>query len=106
MDIVIPDFPLSVRRLSPAPGYLEALCADNVGARFLNVAGAGMLTCETISPIQQCDFTNDRITRVTPTGIEFEGGKSIDLDVIICATGESSYPSLSVPGHYLWNGQS
>lgn len=27
---VIPDFPVACRRLTPGPGYLEALCEDNV----------------------------------------------------------------------------
>ena len=29
-ETVMPDFPVSCRRLTPGPGYLEALCADNV----------------------------------------------------------------------------
>lgn len=28
--LVIPDFPVACRRLTPGPGYLEALCEDNV----------------------------------------------------------------------------
>lgn len=27
---VIPDFGVACRRLTPGPGYLEALCEDNV----------------------------------------------------------------------------
>ena len=27
---VIPGFPVACRRLTPGPGYLEALCEDNV----------------------------------------------------------------------------
>ena len=30
---VIPDFPVSCRRITPGPGYLQALCADNVSLR-------------------------------------------------------------------------
>ena len=28
--VVIPEFPVACRRLTPGPGYLEALCEDNV----------------------------------------------------------------------------
>lgn len=28
--VVLPDFPIACRRLTPGPGYLEALCEDNV----------------------------------------------------------------------------
>lgn len=28
--VVIPDFGVACRRLTPGPGYLEALCEDNV----------------------------------------------------------------------------
>ncbi|KAI0644767.1 FAD/NAD-P-binding domain-containing protein [Trametes meyenii] len=60
---LIPDFPVACRRLTPGPGYLEALCEDNV------------------------DFVSSPIKRVTERGIETEDGKHQDLDVIVCATG-------------------
>ncbi|EIW55631.1 FAD/NAD-P-binding domain-containing protein [Trametes versicolor FP-101664 SS1] len=60
---LIPDFPVSCRRLTPGPGYLEALCEDNV------------------------DFVPTPIKRITEKGIETEDGKYQDLDVILCATG-------------------
>ena len=28
--VVMPEFPVACRRLTPGPGYLEALCEDNV----------------------------------------------------------------------------
>ncbi|KAF8079146.1 FAD/NAD-binding domain-containing protein [Lyophyllum atratum] len=62
-DHLIPDFAPCCRRLTPGPGYLEALCADNV------------------------DFVPTDITRITPTGIDTGDGKHQDLDIIICATG-------------------
>ncbi|KAF5385387.1 hypothetical protein D9615_001078 [Tricholomella constricta] len=62
-SVVIPDFAPCCRRLTPGPGYLEALCADNV------------------------DFVPTHISKVTPTGIETVDGKHQDLDIIICATG-------------------
>ncbi|KAI0364846.1 FAD/NAD-P-binding domain-containing protein [Pilatotrama ljubarskyi] len=60
---LIPDFPVACRRLTPGPGYLEALCEDNV------------------------DFVSTHIKRITEKGIETVDGQHQDLDVIFCATG-------------------
>ncbi|KAI0346537.1 flavin-binding monooxygenase [Trametopsis cervina] len=60
---LIPNFSVGVKRVTPAPGYLEALCADN------------------------CDFIHEPIKRMTTTTIEFENGQSISPDIVICATG-------------------
>ncbi|EPS99506.1 hypothetical protein FOMPIDRAFT_40047 [Fomitopsis schrenkii] len=54
---------VACERLTPGPGYLEALCADNV------------------------DFQPTHIKRVTPKGIELVDGTHTDLDILICATG-------------------
>ncbi|KAG7452053.1 FAD/NAD-binding domain-containing protein [Guyanagaster necrorhizus] len=62
-DHIIPDFGVACRRLTPGPGYLEALCEDNV------------------------DFVPSPIKTITPTGIETEDGDHKELDVIVCATG-------------------
>ncbi|KDQ51118.1 hypothetical protein JAAARDRAFT_140775 [Jaapia argillacea MUCL 33604] len=62
-DHILPDFPVACRRLTPGPGYLEALCEDNV------------------------EFVTDAIQQVTETGIETADGKHYDLDVLVCATG-------------------
>ncbi|TDL19261.1 FAD/NAD(P)-binding domain-containing protein [Rickenella mellea] len=62
-DHLIPTFPVACRRLTPGPGYLEALCKDNV------------------------DFVADEIRRITPTGIETVNGRHFPLDILICATG-------------------
>ncbi|KAI3621856.1 flavin-binding [Moniliophthora roreri] len=65
---IIPDFPVACRRLTPGPGYLEALCKDNV------------------------EFVSELIKRVTPNGIENVDGTHRDLDIIVCATGfDTSY---------------
>ncbi|KAH9852549.1 FAD/NAD-P-binding domain-containing protein [Lenzites betulinus] len=67
-DHLIPGFPVSCRRITPGPGFLEALCEDNV------------------------DFVPTEIKRVTEKGIETVDGQYNDLDVIICATGyDASY---------------
>ncbi|TBU38967.1 FAD/NAD(P)-binding domain-containing protein [Dichomitus squalens] len=60
---LIPGFPVSCRRLTPGPGYLEALCSDHV------------------------DFVSSPIKRFTETGIGTEDGKHKDLDLVFCATG-------------------
>jgi len=60
---LIPDFPVACRRLTPGPGYLEALCRDNV------------------------EFVPKDIKRFTSSGIETSDGEHQELDIIICATG-------------------
>ncbi|GJE84376.1 NAD(P)/FAD-dependent oxidoreductase [Phanerochaete sordida] len=67
-DHLIPDFGVACRRLTPGPGYLEALCEDNV------------------------DFVPTAIKRITEAGIETIDGQQYEVDVIICATGyDTSY---------------
>jgi len=63
IDHFTPTFGVGCRRLTPGPGYLEALVEDNV------------------------DFITDPIASITPTGIQMENGKNIELDVLACATG-------------------
>jgi hypothetical protein len=60
---MIPQFPVACKRLTPGPGYLEALVEDNV------------------------DFVHDGIKRFTETGIETVDGQHREYDAIICATG-------------------
>ncbi|VDC03361.1 unnamed protein product [Peniophora sp. CBMAI 1063] len=60
---LIPKFSVGCRRLTPGPGYLEALCEDN------------------------CHLEDTHISRVTPTGVELKDGRHIPLDVLVCATG-------------------
>ncbi|GMK58644.1 hypothetical protein CspeluHIS016_0600860 [Cutaneotrichosporon spelunceum] len=62
-DALLPDFPVGCRRLSPGPGYLEALCEDN------------------------CSLVTDKIEAFTPAGIRTADGTEHELDIIICATG-------------------
>ncbi|THX01770.1 FAD/NAD(P)-binding domain-containing protein [Aureobasidium pullulans] len=58
-----PDFAPGCRRLTPGPGFLEALVEDNVS------------------------FIRDRIARIEDKGIVTEDGKLHSIDVLVCATG-------------------
>ena len=60
---LIPEFPVGCRRLTPGPGFLEALVQDNVDT-----------------------FWND-IECITENGIKRKDGVEIELDAIFCATG-------------------
>ena len=74
-DKLIPGFAVGCRRLTPGPGYLEALTEDNV------------------------DFISTGIRRITPTGVELEDGRLVELDVLVCATGFNiGAPPFSVVG--------
>ncbi|KAJ7754971.1 FAD/NAD-binding domain-containing protein [Mycena maculata] len=70
---LIPDFAVGCRRLTPGPGYLEALCQDNV------------------------EFTPTEIKQVLPNGIERVDGTIDELDVIVCATGFDTSYQLGFP---------
>ncbi len=63
VDHLIPDFPPLCKRLTPGPGYLEALVADNVS----------------VIP--------DKIERIDESGILTTDGKHRPVAVIVCATG-------------------
>ena len=62
-DHLIPSFPPLCKRLTPGPGYLEALCAPNV------------------------DVIPTAIKEITATGITTTDGKHREVEAIICATG-------------------
>ncbi|KAI2619355.1 FAD/NAD(P)-binding domain-containing protein [Hypomontagnella submonticulosa] len=75
---LIPTFPLGCRRITPAPGYLEALRAPNT------------------------EVITDPIARVVPEGIQLKSGDIVKLDAIICATGfdNSFAPRFPIVGRY------
>ncbi|KAK7686488.1 hypothetical protein QCA50_010085 [Cerrena zonata] len=62
-DHLIPEFGPGCQHLPPGPGYLEALCADNV------------------------DFVPTDIKRITEDGVELTDDTHHPLDILICATG-------------------
>lgn len=73
---LIPDYPPVCRRLTPGPGYLEAICEDNV------------------------DFISTGIKTIHEDGIETIDGRFRKVDTIITATGfDTSYaPRFPVNG--------
>lgn len=62
-ESLIPSFPPGCRRLTPGPGYLEALVQDNV------------------------QFIGRGIKKATQNGIVDDNGDFHEVDAIICATG-------------------
>lgn len=62
-NLLLPEFAVGCRRLTPGPGYLEALTEDNV------------------------DFIATPISKVTSSGLQLENGRLVELDVLVCATG-------------------
>jgi cation diffusion facilitator CzcD-associated flavoprotein CzcO len=62
---LIPDFPPNCRRLTPGPGYLEAITESNV------------------------DYIRTPIKRFTETGVETVDGQHREVDAIFCATGHN-----------------
>lgn len=71
---LIPDFSPHCRRLTPGPGYFEAITEDNV------------------------DYVQTHIKRFTETGIETLDGQHREVDAIFCATGANvdSIPPFSI----------
>ncbi|KAK2761440.1 4-hydroxyacetophenone monooxygenase [Colletotrichum kahawae] len=63
IDALIPDFSPHCRRLTPGPGYLEAITAEKT------------------------NYIQIPIRRFTETGIETEDGTHREVDAIFCATG-------------------
>jgi hypothetical protein len=63
VDALTPSFAVGCRRLTPGPGYLEALVEDNV------------------------EFVSDKIASISPNSVVLENGRNIEIDALICATG-------------------
>ena len=62
-ESLVPTWLPGCRRLTPGPGYLEALVEDNV------------------------NFITDKIVKVTEKGIITADGQEREVDAIVCATG-------------------
>lgn len=76
LETLLPGFSVGCRRLTPGPGYLEALVEDNV------------------------DFISTPIRKCLPIGVELTDGTTVQLDTLICATGfqASAPPPFDVVG--------
>ncbi|KAL2875662.1 hypothetical protein SGCOL_009124 [Colletotrichum sp. CLE4] len=70
---LIPDFPVACKRLTPGPGYLESLTADNV------------------------EFCSQDLASFTEKGVVTADGRELEFDAIICATGFVSYLRYRMP---------
>ncbi|RSL84918.1 hypothetical protein CEP51_003643 [Fusarium floridanum] len=75
-EAIIPTFAPGCRRLTPGPGYLEALKEDNV------------------------TFCNTPIQEMSENGLKLSTGEEIELDVVVCATGYNvgAPPTFTVTG--------
>lgn len=76
MESLKPSFSPGCRRLTPGPGFLEALVEDNV------------------------EYVKDTIDRIEPRGVVTTDGKLHEIDALVCATGfySSSAPPFPVAG--------
>lgn len=74
LDALVPDFSPNCRRLTPAPGYLEALVEENV------------------------NYINTPIKQATLAGLVTQDGIHREYDAIICCTGSdtSFAPTFSI----------
>ncbi|KAH7094290.1 hypothetical protein FB567DRAFT_509914 [Paraphoma chrysanthemicola] len=73
LEQILPDFAPNCRRLTPGPGYLEALAAENV------------------------DYVTQPIAKFTKTGIQTEDGTHREVDAVICSTGHDISFSTAFP---------
>lgn len=73
---LVPNYSIGCRRITPGPGYLDALTQDNV------------------------QFVTEDLECFTETGIRTKSGQEFELDAIICATGfdTSSVPRFPIYG--------
>lgn len=72
-DLLLPTFPPSCKRITPGPGYLEALVSPKV------------------------DVIQTPISHVIATGIITADGKHHPVDAIVCATGFDTNPGGHIP---------
>lgn len=73
LDQILPSYPPLCKRLTPGPGYLEALCADNT------------------------TVVSDPILQIDSEAIVTNYGTRRVVDAIICATGFETRPGFGFP---------
>ncbi|KAL4882479.1 hypothetical protein BJY04DRAFT_227120 [Aspergillus karnatakaensis] len=78
LPLVLPDFAPNCRRLTPGPGYLEAIGKPNV------------------------EYIRTPISTFTESGLRTDDGKERDVDAVICATGAATNTSPAIP---IYNGK-
>ncbi|KAL4945618.1 hypothetical protein BDV06DRAFT_209354 [Aspergillus oleicola] len=78
LPLVLPDFAPNCRRLTPGPGYLEAVAQENV------------------------EYIRTPIERFTETGLKTDDGVERAVDAVICATGADV---TDTPGFPIINGK-
>lgn len=78
-DKLKPSFSPGCRRLTPGPGFLEAISEPNV------------------------DFVSDQISHIEPRGVVTADGKLHELDALVCATGFYASTAPPFPVHGLNN---
>ncbi|KAL1739372.1 hypothetical protein HDZ31DRAFT_14535, partial [Schizophyllum fasciatum] len=72
-EYLVPEYSIGCSRPTPGPGYLEALCEDNV------------------------DFVPSSIKHITKDAIFTEDGSLFNVDIIVCATGYDTSFDLGFP---------
>ncbi|RAL66248.1 hypothetical protein DID88_005919 [Monilinia fructigena] len=85
LESLAPSFAVGCRRLTPGPGYLEALTSPNV------------------------DFISKKIKSITSNSIRLENSEEVPLDVIVCATGFNTnnippFPVIGLSQLQYWTG--
>lgn len=75
LDELVPSFPPACRRLTPGPGYLEALTDDKV------------------------EIITSEIVKVDETGVFTADGQHRAVDMIVCATGFDTTHTTRFPIH-------
>jgi hypothetical protein len=63
IETILPSFAPGCRRLTPGPGFLEALVEDNL------------------------EVVTDKIESITESGLRLASGHDVEVDVLVCATG-------------------
>jgi hypothetical protein len=74
-DFLIPSFAVGCRRLTPGPGYLEALIEDNV------------------------EFVSTKINSIMPKGVELENGRIVELDALSMCNRLQRSRTAAIRGH-------
>lgn len=102
-----PDFGVGCRRITPGPGYLEALCEDNVElvtAEIQSVNEKGLVVVMVAPPCHPHDEKEKEKEKENDNEADTgrQRQRQIDVDVLVCATGfhTSAVPPFPVTGQH------